>query len=79
MEITCLSNYECLYTADFQLHGKSNSYISHLYYVQLYETLHLEMAASVIFLPVHPASFTHNFGSGMQSFFFSESKDAMVL
>ena len=28
---------------------------------------------SVIFLPAHPASFTHNFVSGMQSFYFSES------
>ena len=30
-------------------------------------------------LPVHPASFVHNFVSGMQSFCFSESQDAMVL
>ena len=35
--------------------------------------------ASVIFLPAHPASFAHNFVSGMQSFYFSESQDAMVL
>ena len=45
MEITSLSNYPCLYTTDFQSHRKSNAYISHLNYVQLYETLHLEMAA----------------------------------
>ena len=45
MEITSLSNYACLYTTDFQSHRKSNTYISHLNYVQLYETLHLEMAA----------------------------------
>ena len=45
MEITSLSNYACLYTTDFQSHRKSNAYISHLIYVQLYETLHLEMAA----------------------------------
>ena len=45
MEITSLSNYTCLYTTDFQSHSKSNIYISHLNYVQLYETLHLEMAA----------------------------------
>ena len=38
-------NYACLYTTDFQSHRKSNAYISHLNYVQLYETLHLEMAA----------------------------------
>ena len=33
----------------------------------------------VIMLPVHPASFAHNFVSGMQSFYFSESQDAIVL
>ena len=44
-EITSLSNYACLYTTDFQSHRKSNAYISHLIYVQMYETLHLEMAA----------------------------------
>ena len=30
------------------------------------------------FLPAHPASFTHNFVSGMQSFYSSESQGAMV-
>ena len=45
IEITSLSNYACLYTADFQSHRKSNAYISYLIYVQMYETLHLEMAA----------------------------------
>ena len=30
-------------------------------------------------LSAHPASFTHNFVSGMQSFYFSKSKGAMVL
>ena len=44
-EITSLSNYACLYTTDFQSHRKSNIYILHLNYVQLYETLHLEIAA----------------------------------
>ena len=34
---------------------------------------------SVILLPAHPASFAHNFVSGMQSFYFSESQDAIVL
>ena len=34
---------------------------------------------SDFFLTVHPASFAHNFVSGMQSFYFSESQDAMVL
>ena len=29
-------------------------------------------------LPAYPASFTQNFVSGMQSFYFSESQDAMV-
>ena len=34
---------------------------------------------ALILLPAHPASFAHNFVSGMQSFYFSESKDALVL
>ena len=34
---------------------------------------------AVILLPAHPASFAHNFVSGMQSFNFSESQDAIVL
>ena len=34
---------------------------------------------AVILLPAHPASFAHNFFSGMQSFYFSESQDAIVL
>ena len=34
---------------------------------------------SVILLPAHPASFAHNFVSGMQSFYFSKSQDAVVL
>ena len=33
----------------------------------------------VILLPAHPASFTHNFVSEMQSFYFSESQDALVM
>ena len=33
----------------------------------------------MILLPVHPASFVHNLVSGMQSFYFSESQDAIVL
>ena len=45
MEITSLSNYVCLYTTDFRSHRKLNAYISHLIYVHLYETLHLQMAA----------------------------------
>ena len=36
-------------------------------------------SSPVIFLPAHPASFAHNFVSGMQSFHFRESQDAMVL
>ena len=44
MEIASLSNYACLYTTDFQSHRKSNAYLSHHNYVQLYQTLHLEMA-----------------------------------
>ena len=38
-----------------------------------------QRGTSVIFLPAHPASFTHNFVSGMQSFYFSESQGAIVL
>ena len=33
----------------------------------------------VIVLPAHPASSAHNFVSGMQSFYFSKSQDAIVL
>ena len=32
-----------------------------------------------VLLPVHPVSFAHNIVSGMQSFYFSESQDAIVL
>ena len=35
--------------------------------------------SAVILLPAHPASFAHNFVSGMQSFYFSVSQDAIVL
>ena len=38
-----------------------------------------ECVYPVIFLPAHPASFAQNFVSGLQSFHFSESQDAMVL
>ena len=34
---------------------------------------------AVILLPAHPASFAHNFVSGVQSVCFSESQDAIVL
>ena len=34
--------------------------------------------SAVILLPAHPASFAHNFVSGMQSFYFSESQDAIM-
>ena len=33
---------------------------------------------AVILLPAHHASFAHNFVSGMQSFNFSESQDAIA-
>ena len=33
----------------------------------------------MILLPAHPASFAHIFVSGMQSFYNSESQDAIVL
>ena len=35
-------------------------------------------ACTVIFLPAHPASFTHNLVSGMQSFHSGGSQDAMI-
>ena len=35
--------------------------------------------STVILFPGHPASFAHSFVSGMQSFYFSESQDAIVL
>ena len=44
-----------------------------------YTNFSSEYMNSVIFLSVHPASFTHYFVAGMQSFYFSESQDAMVL
>ena len=34
---------------------------------------------AVILLHAHPASFAHNFVSAMQSFYFPESQDAIVL
>ena len=37
------------------------------------------LTPSVILLPEHPASFAHNFVSGMQIFYFSKSQDAIVL
>ena len=36
------------------------------------------LAYAVILLPAHPASFAHNFVSGMQSICFSESQYAIV-
>ena len=35
--------------------------------------------SAVILLLAHPASFAHDFVSGMQNFHFSESQDAIVL
>ena len=46
---------------------------------QTLENVQSAKLLAVIFLPAHPASFAHNFVSGMQSFYFSESQDAMVL
>ena len=39
----------------------------------------MDWIATVILLTAHPASFANNFVSGMQSFYFSKSQDAMVL
>ena len=36
------------------------------------KSLNQTTSGSVILLPAHPASFTHNFVSGLQSFYFSE-------
>ena len=38
-----------------------------------------DIKCTLISLPAHPASFKHNFVSGMQSFYFSKSQDAIVL
>ena len=35
--------------------------------------------STVILLPAHPAFFAHNFVSGIQSFYFSESQDAIAV
>ena len=43
------------------------------------QTNKIRMGLSLILLPAHPASFAHNFVSGMQSFYFSESQHAIVL
>ena len=40
---------------------------------------HCLMQEAVIFLPAHPASYTHNLVSRMQSFNFGGSQDAMIL
>ena len=37
------------------------------------------IAESKIILSARPASFAHNFFSGMHSFYYSESQDAIVL
>ena len=37
------------------------------------------LSAPVILLSAYPASFAHNFVSGMQSVYFSKSQDAIVL
>ena len=43
------------------------------------KTLLLCIVGQSFLLPAYPASFTHNFVSMMQSFYFSESQDALVL
>ena len=47
--------------------------------LRIYAALSGAMRLSVILLLGHPAFLTHNFVSVMQSFYFSESLDAMVL
>ena len=41
--------------------------------------IHWFTMGPVILLPAHPASFAHNFVSGMQSFYFSESQVAFSI
>ena len=41
--------------------------------------MHMKLHKEVILSPAHPASFALNFVSGMQSFYFSASQDAIVL
>ena len=45
-----------------------------VYWLCIFDHIH-----PVILLPVHPASFAHNFVSGVQSFYLSESQDAILL
>ena len=45
----------------------------------LLECQTVQIQITAIFLPEHPASFVLKFVSGMQSFYFIESQDAMVL
>ena len=55
-------------------------YVYRDFYTKKYICVYNEMVfISVILLPAHPASFTHNFVSGVQSFYFRESQDAMVM
>ena len=53
--------------------------VSHLFVPCCLNMWYHDTVLPVILLPAHPASFAHNFVSGMQSFYFIESQDAIVL
>ena len=63
-------------TLELPLCGNSNVYQQHM--LLTLRKLILKYTLTVILLPAHPASFAHNFVSGMQSFDFSESLHAIV-
>ena len=71
--MTILRSY--IYT-DMEMAIKCNFNISTSTKVQY---MYRAVVATVIFLPAHPASFTHNFVSGMQNFHSGGSQDAMIL
>ena len=57
--------------------GLANRYSPHVHaQLQRLARILTTVCSTVILLPAHPASFAHNFVSGMQSFYFSESRDA---
>ena len=62
----------------FKLMGKEINAILGAQTILIWTYGQITMTA-VILLPAHHASFEHNFVSRLQSFYFSESQDAIVL
>ena len=60
---------------------KIKTCLSHLFFSKKWLEKHLFILLALFsdFLPAHPSSFTYNFFSEMQSFYFSESQDAIIL